>query len=133
MQSCDAIEALLPLFVSGRLKDPGQRRLAVHLAGCEACQDQLGRLFRLRSELEELAARHTPSPAQLNRVFASLETALGFDTPSTRFDLRERVPFAEHVQPLMWAQRIIDATERLRSRDWTISVCTIAAAPAKGS
>lgn len=127
MQPCDAIDALLPLFVSARLKGPDQRRLAVHLAACEACQDELGRLFQLRSQLDALAARHAPIPTQLDRVFASLKAAPGFDVPSTRFDLRERIPFAEHVQPLMWAQRIIEATELLRSREWTITVGSIAA------
>lgn len=134
MESCEAVDAWMPLFVSGRLEGAARQRLAAHLATCEPCREELGRLFRLRSQIEAMAERHAPSPAQLDRVFASLKGDPAFAAaPANRFDLRDRVPLAEHVQPLMWAQRIMDVADQLHKREWAIAVGSIVVAPAKGS
>ena len=84
MEMCESVDPLLPLFVSGTLESAEQQRLAAHLAACEPCREELGRLFRLQSELKETAARLAPSPAQLDRVFARLHEALALD--SARFE-----------------------------------------------
>jgi len=132
MESCEAVDGLLPLFVSGRLNATEQKRLAAHLAACEPCQEELGHLFRLHSQLNGIA--ESPSSGQLDRVFANLKADPAFAAaPLTRFDLRERVPLAEHVQPLMWAQHIIEIAEQLRTREWAIKVGSFSVVPTDGS
>lgn len=134
MPSCEAVEDLMPLFVAGRLEEERQRLLAAHLSACEACQEELGWLFRLRLLLRAAAARHAPSPAELDRVFSSLQAGLtSSDERPTPQGLRERIPFAEHIPPLLWALRILDGASALGGREWTIQVGSLVAVPAKGS
>lgn len=140
MQSCETVDAMLPLYVSGRLGVTDRKHLAAHLATCGSCREELGRLFRLRSQVEAVAARHAPSADQLDRVFANLAADAGFaassPAPSSArldryawLDPNRGLPLAQYLRPILWTQRIIEAAERLCTHQWAIQVGSIVLAP----
>ncbi len=79
---CESIEQLLPLVVNGRLSEQDEARVALHLASCETCQDELACVLRLAESFKHTVdAGCSPKQGQLNVVFASLHTLHSMDMP----------------------------------------------------
>lgn len=79
---CESIEQLLPLVVNGRLSEQDEARVALHLASCETCQDELACVLRLAESFKHTVdAGCSPKQGQLNVVFASLHTLYSTDMP----------------------------------------------------
>lgn len=118
-QTCEQVDAWLPLYVNGRLSPVERGRVAHHLAECEECQSELGRLFRLRSGFEALAAAHQLTPLQSVRAFAMAmsDQRVEQSVPGewSGFSL-----LGERLGPLRWMQALVAFAEELSMARWDV-------------
>ena len=77
---CTQARGLLQAYLDNELDPANAVRVALHLAGCPACQAQSERLLALRATVKEHATRYA-APAQLR---ASLRSALRAEAPKRR-------------------------------------------------
>lgn len=69
---CSQIDELLHAWVAGGIDGNNRSVLVAHLARCEACQEELARLYLVRQSFSDLLAESGPSEAQLNRIYANV-------------------------------------------------------------
>lgn len=54
MNACSPIRELIPWYVNGTLSVDESRQVAAHLAGCEACREELSQTMRLNMEVRSV-------------------------------------------------------------------------------
>jgi len=53
MNACERIRELMPWYVNGTLSHEEMRDVTAHLAGCEACSEELALTLRLKVSLDD--------------------------------------------------------------------------------
>ncbi len=92
MLRCETIQDLLPLVVNGQLCDEDEGIVALHLAVCEACMNELAELMALVGSLRNTVnTRCSPSPDRLDAIFANLAAIYRRDSAMSPMGQREEV------------------------------------------
>jgi len=83
MKDCETIRELLPWYASGTLEGDEARAVTAHLASCDACQEELALVLRLRRGIEGELRRLPNAPDGMWRRVA----AEAFGRPLGRIDV----------------------------------------------
>ncbi|MDD4337814.1 MAG: zf-HC2 domain-containing protein [Firmicutes bacterium] len=87
MCGCESVEHLLPLAVNGRLSEEEECAVALHLATCEACVDELALLIQFAESLKYAVEEEcSPRQDQLDAVFDAMISVYGADGPRVETD-----------------------------------------------
>ena len=94
MNNCDDIRELLSASIDGELTEGESRRLAEHLAGCEACRRELDELRKVWEAVGDATAEliseaHPEILEALTRIEDSLENRSLFSRVSSRINTGE--------------------------------------------
>ena len=93
-----AVAMLLPWYLNGTLTDDERREVTQHLAGCEACRNELEELTVTRASMKELYASESgPSSRAFTTVMAKV-TAAPTRPPASAISTNGHAGILEHME-----------------------------------
>ncbi|HAN86095.1 MAG TPA: hypothetical protein DCQ13_00430 [Firmicutes bacterium] len=116
MCGCESIRHLLPLVANGRLSEEEECTVALHLATCEACVDELALLVQFAESFKNvMEAECSPGQDQLNAVFDAMISIYGADSPRVETDRNgEKAGESSTEAPEITTRAVMD---------WVVSEC----------
>ena len=117
MCGCESIRHLLPLVANGRLSEEEECTVALHLATCEACVDELALLVQFAESFKNvMEAECSPGQDQLNAVFDAMISIYGADSPEETDRNGEKAGESSTEAPEITTRAVMD---------WVVSECRI--------